>query len=95
MNILSIKAYAQKHKLSLFMVMKKTKSGELESQEVEIDGKMRMMIVEHPQEEKRRNDLPPTLDAQVKELQQEVRYLHQEIALLKKKMQTCTLSKRD
>ena len=44
MEKLTIKAYATKHKLSIFNVVKMTKSGQLPTQTVEEDGKERVYI---------------------------------------------------
>ena len=90
MNLLSIKAYGQKHKLSLFNVMKMTKSGKLESHEVEVDGKMRMMIVDDTE---KKNSPAVERKAEKKaltmsEMTEEITKLQESLALLRKEVES-------
>jgi len=89
MQKLTIKAYAVKHKLSIFNVMKMVKSDKLKIEMKEItyillDETIEKEIVDSivPAEEKEEF----TLKNIVKELQKEVKLLREEIEVLKKRL---------
>ena len=95
MEKVTIKAYAVKHKLSIFNVMKMVKSGKLESDVVEEDGKEKIYIILNEATEKEiKEQIVPIerkeemmLKEEVKLLRKEVQLLRKEIEDLKQKMQ--------
>lgn len=94
MQKLTIKAYAVRHKLSIFNVMKMVKSGKLKTETVEENEKEIMYILadEAIEKEIQDNIVPiekqevSTLSEAVKVLQKEVKLLQEEIEVLKKKL---------
>ncbi len=94
MKKLTIKAYAVKHKLSIFNVMKMTKSGKLKIEFVEEDGReITYILVDEATEKEIKEGIVPieeqedaTLKIVVKALQKEVILLREEIEALKKKL---------
>jgi polyhydroxyalkanoate synthesis regulator phasin len=95
MEKVTIKAYAVKHKLSIFNVMKMVKSGKLESDIVEEDGKEKIYIILNEATEKEiKEQIVPIerkeemmFKEEVKLLRKEVQLLRKEIEGLKQKMQ--------
>jgi len=94
MQKLTIKAYAVKHKLSIFNVVKMVKSGKLKTEIVKEDGKeVTYILLDEDIEKEIVDSIVPieekeelTLKNTVKELQQEVKLLREEVELLKKKL---------
>lgn len=93
MQKVTLKAYAKKHKLSLFNVMKMVKSEKVTSEEVEIDGKKTLMILMDTENEKEiaqsivREDTQSnaSLQSQITALQKEFLLLRKEVESLKEK----------
>ena len=94
MQKVTIKAYAIKHKLSIFNVMKMVKSGKLKTDIVEENGKEKTYILldEATENEVRKQIVPleekeeSTLKEEVKILKKEIQLLREEIEVLKKKL---------
>lgn len=94
MEKLTIKAYAAKHKLSIFDVVKMTKSGELQTQSAVENGKETLYILidddvgnkvnESIVQESKKESY--SLRKEMERLKQEVKELKKEIALLKKRV---------
>jgi len=94
MQRVTIKAYAIKHKLSIFNVMKMVKSGTLMSETVDVDGKETLFIIlDNDIEEVVKKGIisaqknpSTTLEDDVKKLQNEVILLRDEIEVLKNRL---------
>jgi len=94
METLTIKAYAAKHKLSIFNVVKMTKSGQLPTQTIEEDGKERVYIlIDDDVEEKVKKSIvkdddkePYSLRKENERLKEEIKKLKKEIAALKNRV---------
>lgn len=94
MEKLTIKAYAAKHKLSIFNVVKMTKSGQLPTQIVEENGKETVYIlidddVEKMVEKSIVNESqkePYSLRKENERLKEEIKQLKKEIAELKNRV---------
>jgi len=94
MQKLTIKAYAVKHKLSIFNVMKMVKSGKLKTEIVEENEKeTTYILLDEATEKEIEGGIVPiekqeelTLRELVKKLQKEVKLLREEIEVLKKKL---------
>lgn len=94
MEKLSIKAYAKKHKLSIFNVVKMTKSGEVPTQTVVENGKdIVYILVDDAVEKKVKNSIvqeenkePYSLKKENERLKKEIEKLKEEIALLKNRV---------
>ena len=94
MEKLTIKSYAAKHKLSIFNVVKMTKSGQLPIQIVEENGKETVYIlidddVEKEVEKnivKKRPKEPYSLRKENERLKEEIKILKKEIAALKNRV---------
>ncbi len=94
MQKLTIKAYAVKHKLSIFNVMKMVKSGKLKTEIVEENEKeMTYILLDEAIEKEIESGIVPvekqgelTLREIVNVLQKEVKLLREEIEVLKKKL---------
>lgn len=94
MEKLTIKAYATKHKLSIFNVVKMTKSGEIPTETVTENGKEVTYILIDDNVEtkvkkrivKESNSEPYSLRKENEQLKQEIQKLKEEIALLKKRV---------
>lgn len=94
MQKLTIKAYAVKHKLSIFNVMKMVKSGKLKTEIVEENEKeITYILLDEAIEKEIEGSIVPiekqeelTLREIVKVLQKEVKLLREEIEVLKKKL---------
>ena len=91
MEKISIKAYAAKHKLSIFNVVKMTKSGQLPTQTVEENGKETIYIIIDDDVEKEvergivkeSKKEPYSLRKENERLKEEIKQLKKEIAALK------------
>lgn len=94
MEKISIKAYAKKHKLSIFNVVKMTKSGQVPTQTVEEDGKSVIYILIDNEVEKEVSDTivheekkePYSLRKENARLKKEIEKLKEEIDVLKKRV---------
>ena len=94
MEKLSIKAYAAKHKLSIFNVVKMTKSGQVPTETVVENGKDVVYILLDDDVEKKvkksivqeENKEPYSLKKENARLKQEIEKLKEEIALLKNRV---------
>lgn len=94
MEKLSIKAYAKKHKLSIFNVVKMTKSGEVPTETVVENGKdIVYILVDDAVEKKVKNSIvqeenkePYSLKKENERLKKEIEKLKEEIALLKNRV---------
>ena len=94
MQKLTIKAYAVKHKLSIFNVMKMVRSGKLKTEIVEENEKeITYILLDEAIEKEIEGGIVPiekqeelTLREIVKALQKEVKLLREEIEVLKKKL---------
>jgi len=94
MQRVTIKAYAVKHKLSIFNVMKMLKSGKLKTEIVEENGKeVTYVLLDEVIEKEIEGSIVPieeqeefTLREIVKILQKEVKFLREEIEVLKKRL---------
>jgi len=95
MKKISIKAYAVKHKLSIFNVMKMVKSGKLKSKTEEEKGKeiTYILLDEKIEEEVKKGIVPisnannTTLEIEVSKLAMEVKQLRVELDIIKKALQ--------
>ncbi len=94
MKKLTMKAYAVKHKLSIFNVMKMVKSGTLKTEIVEEDEReVTYILLDEAIEEEVEKGIVPvgkqeefTLREIVNGLQKEVKLLREEVEVLKKRM---------
>jgi len=94
MKKMTIKSYAVKHKLSIFNVMKMVKSHKVESETVQRNGKeVTYILLDEDREKKIKNSIVPiekkedlSLGDIVKVLQQEVRFLREEVKNLQKRL---------
>ena len=94
MEKLTIKAYASKHKLSIFNVVKMTKSGQLPTQTVEKDGKeIVYILIDEDVEKKVKKSIvkaddkePYSLRKENERLKEEIKKLKKEIAALKNRV---------
>jgi uncharacterized protein YlxW (UPF0749 family) len=92
MEKLSIKAYAVKHKLSIFNVMKMVKSSKLKSMVIEENGKeITYIILDTETEKEVQESIVPlseresaTLHKELRELRAELQQLKSEVEKLKK-----------
>lgn len=91
MEKVSIKAYAARHKLSIFNVVKMTKSGQLPTETVRENGKEVVYILIDNEIEKEvekstvkeESKVPYSLKKENERLKQEIKKLKEEIARLK------------
>jgi len=88
MKRLSIKEYARKHKLSIYNVIKMTRTGELQSATVEEEGKEVVYILLDEAKEKAIEE-EIILRNPPKSLKEENAMLKAEIKRLKKELQAC------
>ena len=94
MERITIKAYAIKHKLSVFNVMKMLKSGKVESEVSNEDGREVTYILfdEEREKEIREQIIHPEqkddfiLQEEIKFLRKEIQLLRQDVEMLKKKI---------
>lgn len=92
MNKITIKAYAKKHKLSIFNVVKMTKSGEVPTEIVHEDGKdvTYILIDDNVEQEVSKKIIheeksePYSLRKENQRLKKEIEKLKEEIRVLKK-----------
>jgi len=88
MEKITIKAYAVKHKLSIFNVMKMVKSGKLKSMVVEENGKEHTYIILDDVTEKEiLNTIVPNDEKDTKGLNKEIRLLKREVAKLREELE--------
>ncbi len=88
MQKLTIKQYATKYKLSIYNVIKMTKSGELNIETVEENGKEKVYILlEDLPKQKLKKE--PKQEKSYKNLQEENDLLKEEIKRLKKALKLC------
>ena len=94
MEKLSIKAYAVRHKLSIFNVVKMTKSGQVPTETVVENGKeMVYILIDDAVENKVKKSIvqeedkePYSLEKENEELKKEIEKLKEEIAVLKNRV---------
>ena len=87
MENITIKAYAVKHKLSIFNVMKMVKSGKLKSTTIEENGKEHTYIIlDDAIEEEVKKSIVPNDEKDTKGLNEEVRLLKHEVAKLREEI---------
>ena len=94
MEKLTIKAYAKRHKLSIFNVVKMTKSGQLPIETVVEDDKetVYVLIDDHVENEVKKGIVkestkePHSLRKENERLKKEIQKLKEEIAALKKRV---------
>ena len=94
MDKISIKAYAKKHKLSIFNVVKMTKSGQIPTETIVEEGKdVIYVLIDDVVEKEIKSSIVSieeqeelTLKEIVKNLQKEMKMLSEEIEVLKKKI---------
>jgi len=94
MQRVTIKAYAVKHKLSIFNVMKMVKSGKLKTDVIEENGKeVTYILLDEATEKEIKKEIIPIekkdeaiLKVELKMLREEVEYLKEEIEKLKKRL---------
>jgi len=93
MKRLSVKEYARKHKLSIYNVIKMTRTGALESETVEENGKeVVYILVDDAKEEAVESEI--ILQNPPKSLKEENALLKAEIHRLKKELQECRKKQR-
>lgn len=94
MNKINIKAYAKKHKLSIFNVVKMAKSGQIPTETVIEDGKdVLYILIDDAVEKEVSNAIvheektePYSLRKENARLKKEIEKLKQEITILKKRV---------
>ncbi len=87
MENITIKAYAVKHKLSIFNVMKMVKSGKLKSTTIEENGKEHTYIIlDDAIEEEVKKSIVHNDEKDTKGLNEEVRLLKHEVAKLREEI---------
>lgn len=94
MEKITVKAYAVKHKLSIFNVVKMTKSGQVPTETVHENGKDVMYILLNEESEKEvreaivplENKEPYSLRKENERLKKEIKNLKEEIIALKKRV---------
>lgn len=94
MQRMTIKAYAVKHKLSIFNVMKMVKSGKLKTDSIEENGKeVTYIVLDETIEKEVQEGIVPIEEKErasekemIKLLQKEVRLLREELDALKKRL---------
>ncbi len=94
MDKISIKAYAKKHKLSIFNVVKMVKSGQIPTETIVEEGKdVIYVLIDDVIEKEIKSSIVSieeqeelTLKEIVKNLQKEMKMLSEEIEVLKKKI---------
>ncbi len=95
MERMTIKAYAVKHKLSIFNVMKMVRSGKVKSEVFQEKGREVTYILYDEKSEKEieeqiipiatmENKKEMQMDEELKEIKQEVQWLRKEVEILKK-----------
>ncbi len=85
MQKITIKAYAVKHKLSIFNVMKMLKSGKLKTEIIEENGKeITYILLDEAIEKEIREQIVPMEHKEEFMLREEMKFLRKEIQLLRK-----------
>ena len=95
MKKVTIKQYAQKHKLSIFNVTKLLKSGKLNTIVEEVEGKdVTYILLDHEIENEVKKGIVPhhenentTVKEEIEQLKEELNRLKKEIEVLKKAME--------
>jgi acyl CoA:acetate/3-ketoacid CoA transferase len=88
MNKVTLKAYAVKHKLSIFNVMKMVKSSKLESEEVEVNGKKVLyVILDEKTKEEVKSKIFPVENTNKATIEQELEILRKEHHQLRKEFE--------
>ncbi len=94
MERMTIKAYAIKHKLSIYNVMKMARTGKLNTEVVEENGKeVTYILVEEAQEAAIQEQILPLNAKEDRTVEEEITLLKAEVALLKKEV--AKLKERD
>jgi polyhydroxyalkanoate synthesis regulator phasin len=87
MERMTIKAYAIKHKLSIYNVMKMVRTGKLNTELVEENGKeVTYILVEEAQEAVIQEQILPLNAKEDRTVEEEIALLKAEVALLKKEV---------
>lgn len=93
MEKLTIKAYAKRHKISIFNVTKMVREGSVRSETVHEDGKDVVYILEDKEQEKsvhakitKYTQTPLNLEKEIELLKKEMAELRKELGELKKKL---------
>ncbi len=88
MQKITIKAYAVKHKLSIFNVMKMVKSGKLKTEIVEEEGKeVTYILLDEAIEKEIENSIVHTKEKEELMLQEEFKVLKKEMKSLRKEIE--------
>ena len=88
MQKITIKAYAVKHKLSVFNVMKMVKSGKLKTEIVEEEGKeVTYILLDEAIEKEIENSIVHTKEKEELMLQEEFKVLKKEMKSLRKEIE--------
>ena len=91
MEQMTIKAYATKHKLSIFNVVKMVKSGQLKSEIVEEDGKEVTYVITERSGSTQKQQAK--LEERTKEsLEEKVACLEQDVAIMKRELDALKMS---
>jgi len=87
MERMTIKAYAVKHKLSIYNVMKMARTGKLNTEIVEENGKeVTYILVEEAQEAAIQEQILPLNAKEDRTVEEEIALLKAEVTLLKKEV---------
>ena len=93
MEKLTIKAYAKRHKISIFNAMKSVREGSVRSETVLEEGKEVIYVLEDTVEAEKQESritapeqAPISLENEIEQLKQEVAALRKELEALKKKL---------
>jgi uncharacterized protein YceH (UPF0502 family) len=93
MERMTIKAYATKHKLSIFNVVKMVKSGQLKSEIVEEDGKeVTYVIAQTHSESMQKEESGSTKEEPTASLEEKVARLEQDVAIMKRELDALKMS---
>ncbi len=93
MERLTVKAYAKKHKLSIYNVIKMARTGAIESETVEEEGKEVLYILTKPQQEASLEE-EIILQNPPKNMREENRMLKAEIKRLREELARCQKRRR-
>jgi len=88
---MTIKAYARKHKMSIFQVVKMVKSGSLKSEVTQEEGKeVTYVLLEKnsPQKEQKIASLPQTDRGEMMALKKEIATLNKRLSVLENELYT-------
>ncbi|MBD3790727.1 MAG: hypothetical protein IE918_01010 [Campylobacterales bacterium] len=93
MEKLTIKAYAKRHKISIFTAMKRVREGSVRSETVLEEGKEVIYVLEDTEEAEKQesrittpDQTPISLESEIEQLKKEVAALRKELEALKKKL---------